>query len=207
MTRDYLKLENIFDKSELKAFIEKYDPAIPKNKLLGVLGENIDKFRVAEGIWIQHKDSICDRFKYIVAGVTGLPIENQEDPHLIKYDVGGEYKHHFDYFHPNTDYYDDHIKKGGQRVFSSILYLNDDFEGGETDFPKLDIIVKPVAGSVFTWRNITVDGDLKKDSIHAGLPVTKGIKYILIIWTRENEFNNVNKVFSLKNNAKLKNNL
>lgn len=170
----------------MDAFIEKYDPVIPKSQL-GVLGGNNTRYRVAEGIWIHEKDLIADRFKHIVAGVTGLPIDNQETPHLIKYTEGGEYKEHWDYFLKGESYYEQSVAEGGQRVFSSILYLNDNFEGGETDFPKQDFVVKPKTGSIFTWRNINVDGTVKEDSLHAGLPVTKGIKYILIIWIRENE--------------------
>lgn len=187
MLRDYLKLENIFEKSEMDNFLESYSSSIPK-KPLGILGANIDKFRVAEGIWMHNYDPICDRFKHLVAGITGLPIENQETPHLIKYEVGGEYKEHWDYYIPGEKYYIEQMQRGGQRIFSSILYLNDDFEGGETDFPKLEITVKPKCGSVFTWRNIAVDGSLKEDSLHAGLPVTKGIKYILIIWIHQKAF-------------------
>jgi len=68
-------------------------------------------------------------------------------------------------------------------------FVNEDFEGGKTVFPKWNASVEPTVGSVITWRNMTIDGSLEEDSLHAGLPVTKGVKYILVIWVRENPHN------------------
>lgn len=188
MHQNYLSVDGIFEKEELSNFIKKFDALIPK-KQLGVLGEkNPVVGRIAEGIWIKEPDEITTRFQHIIAGVTGLPIENQEEPHLIKYDVGGEYKTHYDYFIPKSSYYEEEMMRGGQRIFSTILYLNDDFTGGETHFPKYNLTVKPKSGSVFTWRNINKDGTMNKDSFHAGLPVTQGNKYIIVVWTRERSF-------------------
>lgn len=185
MLRNYLTIDGIFEKEELYAFIEKYDNFIPK-KPLGVLGTDTYKGRAAEGIWIREKESVSERFKHLVSGITGLPIENQESPHLVRYDEGGEYKHHHDYFYSEGNYYATCMSEGGQRVFSSLLYLNDDFEGGETDFPKYNVTVKPKIGTILTWRNLNVDKTVNINSLHAGLPVTRGKKYIMIIWVREN---------------------
>jgi prolyl 4-hydroxylase len=69
-----------------------------------------------------------------------------------------------------------------------LLYLNDDFEGGQTDFPTWKLTVIPQTGSIISWRNMKENGELEKDSLHAGLPVTKGVKYILIVWVREHAY-------------------
>lgn len=185
MHNSYYDFITPFTKQELDEVIKRYDKELPP---LRTLGEHKDEYRTGQGTWIKEKEPTIDRFKQLIAGITGLPIENQETPHFIKYEVGGQYKHHFDYFHPGTNYYEEHIKRGGQRVFTSILYLNDDFEGGETDFPKHKITVKPTAGKMFTWRNVTVDGQLDVNSNHAGLPVKTGIKYIVVVWVRQNTF-------------------
>ena len=83
--------------------------------------------------------------------------------------------------------HNDFIGKSGNRTHSFLIYLNDDFKGGETKFIKQDRIVTPETGKGLLWTN-TIDGELLKDSEHAGLPVTEGYKYILIIWVRENKF-------------------
>ena len=118
---------------------------------------------------------------------SGLPVENQEEIHIVKYEIGGEYKPHHDFFHVTEDYAAEHIANGGNRIKSALIYLNDDFEGGETEFPELNIIVKPELGKLVIWDNM-VDGKLDYTSIHAGLPVKSGIKYIAVVFIRENNF-------------------
>lgn len=188
MQQQFLDLKNIFTKDECDSLIKKYDANLRKLKVVAKEDSVYSSARSADGTWIRNPDPIVDRFKNLVAETTGLPIKNQEAPHFIKYENGGEYKLHFDFFNPKSDGYAEHISKGGQRIFSSILYLNENFEGGETDFPKLETRVKPVTGSVFFWRNVNLDGSLNENSIHAGLPVTTGVKYIIVIWVRESEF-------------------
>ena len=188
MKQQFLDLKNVFTKEECDALIEKYDANLERLKVVAKQEAAYSKGRSADGTWVKEYDPILDRLKNIVSGITGLPVKNQEAPHFIKYQTGGEYKHHFDFFNPKSESYQEHIVKGGQRIFSSILYLNDNFDGGETDFPKLNTRVKPDAGGVFTWRNVNLDGSLNENSLHAGLPVISGIKYVIVIWVRENEF-------------------
>lgn len=152
------------------------------------LGQYIEGYRTAENKWIYDEhDNLINSFIYKVSELTKKPIENQEKPTLIKYEIGGEYKNHHDYFHPGTDYYDSCMAQGGQRTHSAILYLNDDFTGGETHFPTLDITVKPKKGSIVIWNNMD-NGRIDPDSFHAGLPVIEGRKWILILWIRERKF-------------------
>jgi len=175
-----------FTKDELDSIIKKYDTGLPP---LRVIGDN-EKivYRVGDGTWIQEPCNINDRFKQIVAGITGLPVENQEASHFVRYGIGGKYDTHHDFFTEGMQDYAAHISRGGNRVFSAILYLNYGFEGGETNFPDLNLKVTPIAGKIFVWRNLTTDGKLFDKSRHAGLPVVKGTKYIIIIWVRENKF-------------------
>lgn len=157
------------------------------------LGENIASYRKANNTWLWETNELIDKIKTIVQTESGLPIENQEKIHIVNYDIGGEYKPHHDFFHPNTDYYENTIGASGQRVFSFLFYLNDNFTGGETSFPKKDTIVTPQTGRLLIWRNLNEDGTLDYDSLHAGLPVLSGEKNIAIIWVRENSFeSNIN---------------
>lgn len=153
-----------------------------------VLGQQIDNYRTADNCWINERNDLIFKIKEIISTETGLPVENQELPHIVRYKVGGEYKPHNDFFHKNTDYYDDVIKRGGQRVFSCIFYLNDGFKGGETDFPKVKYKIKPELGKLVVWKNLHEDGEPNHNSLHAGLPVIEGEKWICIIWVREKKF-------------------
>lgn len=179
------EFKNVLSVDECNELIQ-----ISKNKLLQTttLGTKIKDYRIAEGTWIIENSKLTDKIKNIVCEKTNLPIENQEQIHIVKYNNGGEYKQHHDFLHPNTDYYEFHTKRGGQRRYSCLFYLNDDFDGGETDFPKINYRVIPELGKLVVWKNLNDDLSLNYDSLHAGLPVINGEKWICIIWVRENKF-------------------
>lgn len=69
------------------------------------------------------------------------------------------------------------------RLFSALLYLNDDFVGGSTAFPRLNLNIKPKAGTLVFWTNVNGDGlTIDNDVIHCGQQVTKGVKYCCNFW-------------------------
>lgn len=193
---NYFFIENILSKEECDSLISK---TIAQKKLnaMGVVSHSKDnphstlsESRSANGCWLEENCPLIKKIKNLVAGITGLPVENQEAPNFLKYEVGGEYKAHMDAFDPKNENYNLHTNhRGGNRVFTSIIYLNEDFEGGETDFPLVGLKVKPTIGSVFTWKNLKSDKTLEPNSKHAGLPVKSGTKYAIVIWTREQKFN------------------
>lgn len=187
MKNNIVIFDDFFSADECVEFLARHTGDF---KHMDVLG-NEKEHRVAQGKWIfDENDIFVERFKLLVCALTGIPITHQEAPHLVKYDVGGKYDAHHDFFHPNTDYYEGHTKVGGQRVVSSLLYLNEDFLGGETEFPKREKIVTPKTGRILSWRNVKLNDELDYDSLHAGKPVISGTKYILIIWTRERDLKN-----------------
>ena len=80
------------------------------------------------------------------------------------------------------------MKMGGQRYATFLLYLNDDFTGGETGFPKRDIKVKPEKGKAALFFNLEKDNKNKlDDSYHAGLPPDTGVKWMCNVWVRMNK--------------------
>ena len=124
---------------------------------------------------------------------------NIEHLSVIKYNEGGEYKTHFDCWLPNTPLYKYEIKKGGQRIYTCLIYLNDDFIGGETEFINANIKIIPKKGKAVFWNHLSnigncngyVSGDYNLPNIlsnHSGNPVKKGIKYACNIFVRENIF-------------------
>jgi len=114
-----------------------------------------------------------------ISKITNIPIYFQEQFCLIKYTEGGKYDPHYD--SPDPDLVDD-----DPRMYSFIFYLNDDYKGGETHFPDLDNKhIKPKKGKMVYWRNFDDQQDMDHTKIHAGLPVTKGTKWILTLWVRD----------------------
>jgi len=111
------------------------------------------------------------------------PPENGEFLSVLHYAPGQEYRPHFDWLPPGED-----LDRGGQRVTTALLYLNDGYEGGETRFLSPDIHFKGAAGDVLVFHNVHPDGASDKSSRHAGLPVTKGAKWLGSKWFRAREY-------------------
>lgn len=136
-------------------------PGTTSGKLLG--------YRKAKAVWFSLTDLVLD-IKSRIADITGIPIENQENFHFVKYEQNGEYKSHFD---------------GVERCKTALIYLNKGYVGGETYFNKLDKKILPEVGKLVVWDNILSDGSNDPDSLHSGLPVEFGTKYIGVIWIKK----------------------
>jgi prolyl 4-hydroxylase len=178
-------IDNFLTKEEC---LELIDMGTKQMQKANTLGENIAGYRTADNSWIYDSTPLTEKIKNYISKESGLPVENQEEIHIVKYEIGGEYKPHHDYFHPNTDYYEASMRDAGNRPFSFLIYLNHDYTGGETEFPNKRIKITPKQGRLLIWRNMNEDGTLDPDSYHAGLPVKTQTKYIAIVWVRENKF-------------------
>ena len=66
----------------------------------------------------------------------------------------------------------------GQRAATLLVYLNDDYEGGETDFPRINFRFKGGLGDALIFSNIDPAGAPDYDTVHAGLPPTTGEKWL-----------------------------
>lgn len=101
-----------------------------------------------------------------------------------RYFVGQEFKPHTDWFYTTESYWKAEQKRGGQRSWTAMAFLNDVEEGGATHFINIGIGVTPKAGVLLIWNNANPDGSPNVDTLHAGTPVTKGEKYIITKWYR-----------------------
>ena len=123
-----------------------------------------------------------------IAHMTGTPLENGEGLQLLKYEEGQHYLPHHDFFDPNEPGYMKYLGRGGQRTFSVIMYLNDDFEDGETEFPLLRFRVVPAKGAALVFANLTEKGALDTQTLHGGRPPKNGTKYIATKWIRQKAY-------------------
>lgn len=110
-----------------------------------------------------------------------------------RYYEGEQYQLHCDYFPGNVHYWPAMRVSGGQRCWTAMAYLCEVEEGGETQFPRLGITVPPRPGTLLIWNNLGEDGAPNRDTLHAALPVTKGVKYIVTRWYRERRWEPRNK--------------
>ena len=98
---------------------------------------------------------------------------------------------HFDSFDYETEDGKKYWEPGGQRMITVIAYLNDVEEGGETGFPKLDINIPTKIGDVVVFHNTLLDDaathpKINPRSLHGGMHVIKGEKWMVNLWFREN---------------------
>jgi prolyl 4-hydroxylase len=100
-----------------------------------------------------------------------------------RYQPGQEFKAHFDWFDTSARYWNDE-NHAGQRSWTAMAYLNAVEAGGTTDFPKVNLSIPPQPGALLVWNNMAPDGTPNRNSLHAGMPVTKGVKYVLTKWYR-----------------------
>ena len=113
-----------------------------------------------------------------------MPENNFEFFQCLYYDPGQEYMNHYDTFDETSERGKKVVQETGQRKYTILAYLNDDFEGGGTYFPNLDLLVQPRKGRVVIFDNLDENGQVLKAAYHAGLPVTTGRKYAVNIWVR-----------------------
>jgi prolyl 4-hydroxylase len=101
-----------------------------------------------------------------------------------RYAPGQEFQAHYDWFDTGAAYWPDEVRRGGQRSWTAMAYLNDVAQGGATLFPRIGISVQPRAGALLIWNNALPDGTPNADVEHAALPVERGIKYVITKWLR-----------------------
>lgn len=114
-----------------------------------------------------------------IPGNYGEPIQGQ------RYAPGQEFKAHTDTFNPGGADYFEHCAESGQRTWTAMLYLNQPENGGATRFKIIGKTVQPETGKLLVWNNLRADGSPNPATLHQGMKVRKGTKYILTQWYRE----------------------
>jgi prolyl 4-hydroxylase len=145
--------------------------------------------RTSEGAFFQRaENALIQRIDVRAAAIMGLGEDHGEGLQVMRYGVGGEYVPHFDYFPPEDKGSAVHLRQGGQRVSTLIMYLADVEAGGETIFPRIDFSYVPRKGQALYFEYTDASGALDVLSLHGGAPVQRGEKWIVTKWMRERPF-------------------
>ena len=121
------------------------------------------------------EDLVVNALNRRLAEATGTEACWGEPLHILRYSPGQEYRPHLDALPAAAN----------QRMVTALVYLNDDYEGGETRFPELGISARGDVGDVLIFRNALPDGRPDPRTRHAGLPVTGGVKWLATRWIRQ----------------------
>ena len=120
-----------------------------------------------------------------ISASLGIDFHHFESFAVLNYLVGEEYGEHVDYLDPAIPAYTAEIDQRGQRIGTCLIYLNADFEGGETEFPQLGIRNRPErAGDALMFVS-AAGGKPDPRTVHAGRPVTSGEKWVLSQFIRD----------------------
>lgn len=133
-------------------------------------------------------DPVVSEVERGILALTGLDPAHGEPLQGQRYAVGQEFKGHTDYFEPNGVDYQRYCGVAGNRTWTVMIYLNHPEAGGATRFKAIDKIVQPEAGKLVCWNNRRADGSLNPATLHAGMPVRRGAKYVVTKWFREREW-------------------
>lgn len=180
------EVPNFLSKEECQKIQEISSGRLEKSLVYTSNSDIVDKnVRISEQCWLKDLDDpILALISKRVAKLTNTDMKSQEEFQVVKYESGGFYKQHYDACNKETD---DCVRlnKGlGPRYITVIMYLNDDFEGGETNFPNIKTLVKPEMGKAAIFYNVDDDGEILPKSLHGGLDVRNGNKWIANKWIR-----------------------
>jgi hypothetical protein len=135
--------------------------------------------------WPMHQDIVLHAIDLRLAKAAGLPLANGEMMNILMYKPGEEYRAHFDFFAPEIA----GAERSGQRIRTLLVWLNDDYAGGETYFINAKMNLRGAAGDAVVFHNCNaVTGAPDRETLHAGLPVTSGQKWLLSKWFRAKPF-------------------
>lgn len=121
-----------------------------------------------------------------MASAAGMPLDHAELLVVLRYEPGQEYRPHRDYRPPSSIERD--RPEAGNRMRTICAYLNTVEAGGQTEFPVAGLRVEPRPGRAVVFENLHPDGSPDPDSLHAGLPVERGEKWLATLWLRQERY-------------------
>ncbi len=133
---------------------------------------------------LQRMDVVLAVVRERIARAAGLPVPGLEWTQVLHYAVGQTFDWHVDWLDPAVPGYAADLGARGQRIATCLVFLNDDFEGGETAFEAGGLRHRGRKGDALLWANTLPDGSIDRRTRHAGLPPTKGEKWVLSQWLR-----------------------
>jgi len=179
-------LDGLLDADECGELIELARPRLQRARTVDVDGgHQVDEHRTSDGMFFALGETpLVQRVEARIAALLGVPVDHGEGLQVLHYLPGQQYEPHYDWFDPEQPGFAAITATGGQRVASLVMYLNTPEAGGGTAFPEIGLTVTALRGSAiyFAYEG----GDTA--SLHAGLPVTRGEKWIATKWLRERPY-------------------
>jgi prolyl 4-hydroxylase len=180
---DVFVLRDFLTRDECAALCDMIDA---DRKPSGLLANDPDpEFRTSDSCNLSPYDPLNVKVTDRVDKLVGIEPAHGETIQGQRYAVGQQFKPHHDFFHTSQPYWPAQEATGGQRTWTAMMFLNEPEAGGQTFFPKAAVKVTPRAGNLLVWNNLDEYGQPNHFSLHQGMPVEAGVKYIITKWYRE----------------------
>jgi len=165
------------------ALIDRIDARRRASTIADDLG--IANFRTSETCDLDSADPLVAKVEQRISGLLGIPLDRGEPLQGQRYAPGQEFRAHTDTFNPGGYDFLVHTERGGQRSWTAMIYLNEPEDGGATRFKMIGKTIQPETGKLLTWNNLLPDGTPNPATLHQGMKVRRGTKYILTKWFRQ----------------------
>lgn len=165
------------------ALIERIDAQRRPSTLADANGD--ESFRTSETCDLDATDPVVAALEAKLRFVSGIDAIHGEPAQGQRYAEGQEFKAHTDFFDTTGEDFERYTSVAGQRTWTFMIYLNAVAAGGATRFKEIDKLIQPEAGKLLAWNNRLADGTPNPATLHHGMKVRKGAKYIVTKWYRE----------------------
>jgi prolyl 4-hydroxylase len=150
-------------------------------------GEALNVDRTSDGMFFERgENEVVARIEERIAALLRWPLEFGEGLQVLRYAPGAQYRPHYDYFDPGEPGTPTILRRGGQRVATLVMYLQEPEQGGATTFPDIGLEVAPKRGSAVFFSYDRPDPATR--TLHGGAPVLAGEKWVATKWLRERRF-------------------
>ncbi|SEN71538.1 prolyl 4-hydroxylase [Mesobacillus persicus] len=174
-------LGNVLSHEECDELIQLSKDRIQRSKIGS--SREIDELRTSSSMFFQEGEhEVVTRVEKRISTIMNIPVEHGEGLQILKYQIGQEYKAHFDFFSGARPV-------SNPRISTLVMYLNDVELGGETYFPKLNLSVSPQKGMAVYFEYFYNDQMLNDLTLHGGAPVIIGDKWAATQWMRRQRAN------------------
>ena len=178
------EFDNILTVDECSKIIDMASPNIKKSTVLSTNPNHPG--RTSSHVFLKTNHDLLQKIDNIVYSYLKIPIEHYEDLQVVNYKSTQRYNAHYDACDPSEEICkQDTDRLGSLRYATFIIYLNDNFTGGETEFPKHNFKAKPKTGKAVLFFNLNDDNtNRRENSFHGGLPPIVGEKWMCNKWIR-----------------------
>jgi prolyl 4-hydroxylase len=163
--------------------IERIDARRRPSEIADDIG--VAEYRTSETCDLDSNDPVVAEVDRRICNLLGIPPAHGEPIQGQRYGVGQEFKAHTDTFEPGGYDFYVHTAETGQRTWTAMVYLNEPEDGGATRFKTIGKTIRPEPGKLLAWNNLGSDGQPNLATLHQGMKVRRGIKYIITKWFRE----------------------